>query len=145
LAAYRAVNVEGTLTLARQAAIAGVKRFVLMSSMKVNGEVTNHGQPFTDAHIPEPEDAYGVSKYESEIELRQISADSGMEVVIIRAPLVYGPEVKSNFLTIMRAVQSGWPLPLGAVHIQRSFAAVENLVDLIVICVSHSRAANQTF
>jgi nucleoside-diphosphate-sugar epimerase len=145
LTAFRAVNVEGTLNLARQAAAAGVKRFVFISSVKVNGESTQPGRAFTEADAPNPEDAYGQSKHEAEQGLRQLSADTGMEVVIIRPPLLYGPGVKANFAALMRAVQRGWPLPLGAVHNQRSLLALDNLVDFIVTCVAHPQAANQTF
>jgi len=145
LAAFRVVNVESTLNLARQAAAAGVKRFVFTSSVKVNGEATPPGRAFTESHAPNPQDAYGLSKHEAEQGLRQLSADTGMEVVIIRPPLVYGPGVKANFAALMRAVQRGWPLPLGAVHNQRSLVALDNLVDLIVTCITHPQAANQTF
>lgn len=145
LAAFRAVNVDGTLNLARQAAAAGVKRFVFISSVKVNGEGTLPGHQFTETDNPNPQDPYGQSKHEAEQGLRQISADTGMEVVIIRPPLVYGPGVKANFAALMRAVQKGWPLPLGAVHNQRSFVALDNLVDFIITCTTHPQAANQTF
>ena len=145
LAAFREVNVDGTMNLARQAATAGVKRFIFISSVKVNGEATQPGCPFTEADTPNPQDAYGQSKHEAEQGLRQISADTGMEVVIIRPPLVYGPGVKANFASLMRAVKRGWPLPLGAVHNQRSFVAIDNLVDFIVTCISHPLVANQTF
>lgn len=145
LAAFRAVNVEGTLNLARHAAAAGVKRFVFVSSAKVNGESTLPGRAFTEADTPNPKDAYGQSKYEAEQGLRQLSVGTGMEVVIIRPPLVYGPGVKANFLALMLAVQRGWPLPLGAVHNQRSLVALSNLVDFIVTCITHPQAANQTF
>jgi nucleoside-diphosphate-sugar epimerase len=145
LAAFRAVNVQGTLNLARQAAAAAVKRFVFISSVKVNGEITEPDRAFTDTDVSNPQDAYGQSKHEAEHGLRQISADTGMEVVIIRPPLVYGPGVKANFAALMRAVQRGWPLPLGAVHNQRSLIALDNLVDFIVTCIHHPQAANQTF
>ena len=145
LTAFRAVNVDGTLNLARQAAAAGVKRFVFVSSVKVNGESTQLGREFTESDAPNPQDAYGQSKHEAEQGLRQLSADTGMEVVIIRPPLVYGPGVKANFAALMRAVQRGWPLPLGAVHNQRSLVALDNLVDFIVTCITHPQAANQTF
>ena len=111
LTAFRTVNVEGTLKLARQAADAGVKRFVFISSVKVNGESTQLGRAFTEADAPNPQDVYGQSKHEAEQGLRQLSANTGMEVVIIRPPLVYGPGVKANFADLMRAVQRGWPLP----------------------------------
>jgi nucleoside-diphosphate-sugar epimerase len=145
LTAFRAVNVDSTLNLARQAATAGVKRFVFISSVKVNGESTQPGRAFTDADAPNPQDAYGQSKHEAEQGLRQFSADTDMEVVIIRPPLVYGPGVKANFAALMRAVQRGWPLPLGMVHNQRSLVALDNLVDFIVTCITHPKAANQTF
>ena len=145
LASFRFANVESTLNLARQAAAAGVKRFVFTSSVKVNGEATLPGRAFTERHAPNPQDAYGLSKHEAEQGLRQLSADSGMEVVIIRPPLVYGPGVKANFAALMRAVQRSLPLPLGAVHNQRSLVALDNLVDLIVTCITHPQAANQTF
>ena len=142
---FRRVNVEGTLHLARQAAAAGVRRFVFISSIKVSGESTLPGQPFTADDKPAPLDDYGVSKMEAEQGLREIAAQTGMELVIIRPPLVYGPGVKINFATLMRAVQRGWPLPLGAVHNQRSLVALDNLVDFIVTCITHPQAANQTF
>lgn len=145
LAAFRAVNVEGTMNLARQSAAAGVKRFVFISSVKVNGESTEPGAAFTEIDHPNPHDAYGQSKHEAEQGLREIAIDTGMEVVIIRPPLVYGPGVKANFAALMRVVQRGWPLPLGAVRNQRSLVALDNLVDFIVTCLRHPLAANQTF
>ncbi len=145
LTAFRAVNVEGTLNLARQAASAMVKRFVFVSSVKVNGASTLPGRPFTVDDMPAPQDPYGVSKMEAEQGLCQIAAETNMEVVIIRPPLVYGPGVKANFAALMRAVQRGWTLPLGAMHNQRSLVALDNLVDFILTCVAHPRAANQTF
>jgi nucleoside-diphosphate-sugar epimerase len=145
LTAFRAVNVEGTLNLAREAAAAGVKRFVFVSSVKVNGESTLPGQSFTVDDAPAPLDAYGVSKMEAEQGLREIALQTGMEVVIIRPPLVYGPGVKANFAAMMRWLRRGVPLPLGAIHNQRSLVALDNLVDLIVTCLTHSAAANQTF
>jgi nucleoside-diphosphate-sugar epimerase len=145
LSVFRSVNVAGTLNLARQSAAAGVKRFVFISSVKVNGESTPPGQAFIEFDTPNPHDAYGQSKHEAELGLRQISSETGMEVVIIRPPLVYGPGVKANFAALMRAVQKGWPLPLGAVHNQRSLIALDNLVDFIITCINHPNAANQTF
>jgi nucleoside-diphosphate-sugar epimerase len=142
---FRRVNVQGTLDLARQAAAAGARRFVFVSSVKVNGESTLLGQAFTEGDVAAPQDPYGQSKHEAEIGLRQLAAETGLEVVIIRPPLVYGPGVKANFASLMRAVLRGWPLPLGAVHNQRSLVALDNLVDLIVTCLSHPAAANQTF
>ena len=145
LAEFRRVNVQASLRLAREAAAVGVRRFVFISSVKVNGEATWAGQPFTEEDAVAPRDGYGISKMEAEQGLRRLSADTGMEVVIIRPPLVYGPGVKANFASLMRAVQRGWPLPLGAVHNQRSLVALDNLVDFIITCISHPRAANQTF
>ena len=145
LTAFRAVNVEGTLNLASQAAVAAVKRFVFISSVKVNGESTQPGQAFTEADAPDPQDAYGQSKHEAEQGLRHLATVTGMEVVVIRPPLVYGPGVKANFAALMRAVQRSWPLPLGTVHNLRSLVALDNLVDLVVTCISHAQAANQTF
>ncbi|WP_434526252.1 UDP-glucose 4-epimerase family protein [Photorhabdus asymbiotica] len=145
LAAFREVNVEGTLNLARQAIVAGVKRFIFISSIKVNGEETNPSTPFRYNDIPAPSDAYGQSKAEAEEELKKLAHLTGMELVIIRPPLVYGPGVKANFKSLMAVVNKGLPLPLGAIHNQRSLVALDNLVDLIVTCVDHPQAANQTF
>lgn len=145
LTEFRSVNVQSTLNLARHAAAAGVRRFVFISSIKVNGEATQPGRSFTADDSPAPLDAYGVSKMEAEQDLRELSAQTGMEVVIIRPPLVYGPGVKANFAAMMRWLQRGIPLPLGAIHNQRSLVALDNLVDLIVTCIAHPAAANQTF
>ncbi len=145
LDAYRLVNVEGTLNLARQAAIAGVRRFVFVSSIKVNGEVTPPGRPFTADDEPAPMDPYGVSKLEAEQGLRELEAKVGMEVVIVRPPLVYGPGVKANFASMMRWLMWGVPLPFGAIHNARSLVALDNLVDLLVTCLKHPSAAGQTF
>ncbi len=145
LAEFRKVNVQGTLNLARQAAAAGVRRFVFISSIKVNGESTSPGNPFTADDVAAPLDAYGVSKMEAEQGLRELAAQTGMEVVIIRPPLVYGPGVKANFAAMMRWLQRGVPLPLGAIYNQRSLVAIDNLVDLIVLCLTHPAAANQIF
>lgn len=145
LAEFRRVNVVGTLNLARQAAAADVKRFIYLSSIKVNGEFTQPGRAFTADDPPAPIDPYGVSKQEAEDGLRQIAQSTGMEVVIIRPPLVYGPGVKANFLSMMRWLYKGIPLPLGAINNRRSLVALDNLVDLIVTCIDHPAAANQTF
>ena len=145
LQAYREVNVQGTLTLAGQAAAAGVRRFVFISSIKVNGESTQPGKSFFADDIAAPLDPYGVSKMEAEKGLREIASQTGMEVVIIRPPLVYGPGVKANFLAMMRWLSRGIPLPLGAIDNRRSLVALDNLVDLIVTCIDHPAAANQTF
>ncbi len=146
LAEYRRVNVEGTLNLASQAAAAGVRRFVFISSIKVNGEATVLGRPFTADDAPAPEDAYGLSKLEAEAQLKQVAQEMGMELTIIRPPLIYGPGVKGNFASLVRWVQRGLPLPLGGVtHNRRSLVGLDNLVDLILVCAEHHRAANQTF
>lgn len=145
LAAFREVNVDGTLNLARQAAAAGVKRFAFLSSIKVNGEQTPIGHPFTPNDAPNPSDPYGISKCETEDGLRRIADQTGMEVVIIRPVLVYGPGAKGNFLSMMRWLDRGIPLPLGAIHNARSLVALDNLVDLIVTCLDHPAAANQIF
>lgn len=145
LSEFRKVNVEGTLNLARQAAAANVKRFIFISSIKVNGESTISGEPFTADDQSDPIDPYGISKWETEAGLQQLAKDTGMEVVIIRPPLVYGPGVKANFRSMMRWVNLGVPLPLGAINNQRSLVALDNLVDLIVTCIEHPAAANQTF
>jgi nucleoside-diphosphate-sugar epimerase len=145
ITAFRSVNVDGTLNLARQSIAAGVKLFVFISSAKVNGDSTVLGRPFTEDDTPNPQDAYGKSKFEAELSLRQISTDTGMKVIIIRPPLVYGPGVKANFAALMRSVQRGLPLPLAGLHNQRSFVALDNLVDFILTCIIHPKAANQTF
>lgn len=144
LAAFRAVNVDASLNLARQAISAGVKRFVFVSSVKVNGEKTTE-HPFTAFDIPAPEDPYGQSKWEAEIELKRLAQASGLELVIVRPPLVYGPGVRANFLRLMQLVKMGLPLPLGAINNRRSMVAVDNLCDLLVLCARHPAAAGQTF
>ena len=145
LSAYREVNVDGTLNLARQAAQAGVRRFVFVSSIKVNGESTLPGRAFSADQEPAPLDAYGLSKLEAERGLWKIAAPTGMEVVIVRPPLVYGPGVKANFASMMRWVSRGVPLPLGRINNARSMVALSNLVDLLVTCLKHPAATGQTF
>ena len=143
---FREVNTEGTLGLARLAAQAGVKRFVFVSSIKVNGEHTEPGLAFHHDDAPAPLDPYGISKAEAEDGLRQIASETGMEVVIIRPPLVYGPGVRANFRTMMRWLHRGIPLPLACVtDNRRSLVALDNLVDLLITCLDHPAAANQTF
>lgn len=145
LVAYQAVNLHGTVNLARQAAAAGVRRFVYMSSIKVNGERTS-GKPFTEADVPTPQDHYGMSKWQAEQSLLALARETSMDVVIIRPPLVYGPGVKGNFAAMMRWVAKGIPMPLGAVRDnRRSLVGVDNLVDLIMTCLDHPAAANQVF
>lgn len=145
LAAFRATNVEGTLKLAQQAAMAGVRRFVFLSSIKVNGEATSPGHPFTEQDGPAPQDPYGRSKLEAEQALMALAESSAMEVVIIRPPLVYGPGVKANFRTMMRWLAKGIPLPLASVDNRRSLVGIDNLVDLISTCLVHPKAGNQVF
>jgi len=142
---FRQVNVAGTLNLARQAADAGVKRFVFISSIKVNGEDTNSGTKFSPDDDFIPTDPYGLSKYEAEQGLLDLAKITGMEVVIIRPPLVYGPDVQANFLSMIKWINKGVPLPLGAVHNQRSLVALDNLVSFIIHCVKHPKAANEVF
>ncbi len=145
LTEFRRVNVLGTLNLARQAVDAGVRRFVFISSIKVNGEATELGSAFSAGDMPAPLDPYGVSKMEAEQGLREIGVQTGLEIVIIRPPLVYGFGVKANFSALMRAVQRRWVLPLGAVHNKRSLVALDNLVDFIVTCITHPKAAQHIF
>ena len=145
-AEYRRVNVEGTLNLALQAAAAGVRRFVFISSIKVNGEVTAPGHTFTSDDIPLPKDAYGQSKAEAEAQLRKVSQQTQMEFTIIRPPLIYGPGVKGNLATLISCVRLGLPLPLRGVNQnRRSLVGLDNLVDLILLCADHPKAVNQTF
>ena len=143
LALYRATNTDATLNLARQAADAGVKRFVFISTIKVNGEGRDAAYRETDAAAPG--DAYAMCKWEAEQGLQRIAAETGLEVVILRPPLVYGPGVKANFLRLMQMVQRGWPLPLGAIRNRRSLLYLGNFVDAIRLCVEHPDAAGQTF
>lgn len=142
---YRKVNVEGTLNLARQSVESGVKRFVYISSIKVNGEQTAPGRPFTERDALAPSDPYGVSKMEAEEGLMELARNTELEVVIVRPPLVYGPGVKGNFASMLNLVKRQLPLPLGSVNNKRSLVALDNLVDLIITCVEHPAAANQVF
>ena len=143
---FRQINVRGTINLATQAARAGVKRFIYLSSVKVNGESTILGKPFTSDDIPNPSDAYGISKFEAESALRDLALKTGMELVIIRPPLVYGHGVKANFAALIRLVKIGIPLPFGlANQNRRSFVALDNLLSFIKECISNPKAANQIF
>lgn len=144
LAAFRKANVEGTLALARQAASCGVKRFVFVSSIKVNGEGTRRGRPYRADDVPAPGDPYGVSKHEAEVQLRELARLTGLEVTIVRPVLVYGPGVKGNFHTMVQWIRRGVPLPLGLLDNRRSLVALDNLIDLLVVCVRHPAAVNQT-
>lgn len=143
LSLYRTTNTAGTLGIARQAAQAGVKRFVFISTIKVNGE--GHDTPYRETDMAAPEDAYAISKWEAEQGLRQIAADTGLEVVILRPPLVYGPGVKANFMRLIQIIKRGCPLPLGAIRNQRSLLYLGNFVDAIRLCVEHPAAVGQTF
>jgi nucleoside-diphosphate-sugar epimerase len=145
LAEFRRVNVEGSLALARQAAASGVRRFVFLSSVKVHGESTHRGRPFFAIDALAPEDPYSVSKAEAETGLTGIARETGMELIIVRPPLVYGPGVGGNFLSMMRWLQRGLPLPLGAIDNRRSLVALGNLVDLLVTCLHHPAAAGRSF
>ena len=145
LGEYRKVNVIGTLNLAQQAANRGMKRFIFLSSIKVNGEQTYLGKPFKEDDTPNPQDNYSLSKYEAEKGLFLIAQKTGMEIVVIRSPLVYGSGVKANFASMMKMVQRGVPLPLGAIYNKRSFVYIGNLVTLILRCIDHPAAANQIF
>jgi len=140
-AAFHEINVEGTLALARQAAQSGVRRFVFLSSIKVNGEAGD----FTEQDTPQPTDAYGRSKHAAEVALRALAEQTGLQVVIVRPPLVYGPGVKANFRMLLDLVSRGMPLPLGGVQNKRSFVAVQNLADFILHCAQHQKAAGETF
>ena len=142
---YRNANTLATIHLAGEAAKAGVKRFIYLSSIKVNGEETAPGQSYSEESTPAPIDPYGVSKWEAELGLEKICAQTGMEFVIIRPPLVYGPGVKANFQRLMGVVAKGMPLPLGAVDNQRSMLALDNLVSFISEAISNPLAANQRF
>ena len=148
LADFRKVNTDGTLNLARQAAETGVRRFIFLSSIKVNGEETSLGEAFTEADENIPDDHYALSKLEAEQGLLVLAKDTPMEVVIIRPPLVYGPGVKGNFATMVNLIRKELPLPFGAVNNMRSLLALDNLVDFIALCVDldkTSEAANQVF
>lgn len=143
--AYIAANTTATLNLARAAVACGVKRFIFLSSVKVNGESTEINKPFTTESIPRPTDGYGRSKLDAELGLLHIAKSSALEVVIIRPPLVYGPGVKANFLELMKLVHKQVPLPLGSVNNKRSLVGIDNLVNLIVTCLDHPAALNQVF
>ncbi len=144
LTEYRRVNVQGALKLACQAARVGVKRFVFLSSVKVNGESTGESHLFTPDDKVSPHDAYGLSKWEAEQGLWEIASQTAMEVVVVRPPLVYGPGVKGNLAGLLDLVRSGVPLPLAAVNNRRSFIGLDNLVDLLIRCVDHPNAAGKT-
>ena len=141
----QATNVHGVLNLARQAQAAGVRRLVFLSSIKAWGETTLPGEAARESDACHPQDAYGRSKCSAEQGLRALPQDGGMDIVIVRPPLVYGPGARANFAALQRAVQRGWPLPLGAVRNARSFIALDNLVDFLILCARHPAAAQHTF
>ncbi|GAA4364734.1 NAD-dependent epimerase/dehydratase family protein [Kangiella marina] len=140
---YRQINTEATLAIAKSAAKQGVKRFVFLSSIGVNGLGNN--KPFTVSDTPCPVEAYAISKFEAENELKRVASETGMEVVIIRPPLVYGAKAPGNFCKLRELTNKNLPLPLGAIYNKRSLVALDNLIDLIITCIDHSKAANQTF
>jgi len=146
LAEYRKINTVGTLSLAKQAANAGVKRFIFISTIKVNGEQTNSGIPFRSSDNHSPQDPYAVSKSEAELGLLEIAGQSSMDVVIIRPPLIYGPGVKANFQSLMAITKKFIPLPFGAItRNKRSMVSIYNIIDLIHHCIDHPSAANKVF
>ena len=142
---FRRVNTDGTLNLARQAAAAGVKRFIFLSTIGVNGNSTSHGKIFTENSASLPHDLYSVSKHEAEVGLRAISKSTGMEIVIIRPTLVHGSKAPGNFGKLTRLVSKGLPLPLASIDNRRSLVGIDNLVDFIVTCLEHPAAVNETF
>lgn len=142
---FRKVNVAGTSRLARSAAASGVKRLVYVSSIKVNGEATCGEKKFTESDVASPQDPYGISKYEAEQVLHRISQETGLDVVIVRPPLVYGARVKGNFVQMLSVLAKGVPLPLASVNNRRSLIYVENLVDALIVCATHPAAAGKTY
>lgn len=145
LSEFYRTNAEGTENLARQAAHAGVKRFVYVSSIKVNGEETNNNRPYTEADVPAPQDPYGVSKWAAEQVLRRIAQETGLKTVVLRPPLIYGPGVKGNFLSMLHALKRRLPLPLGAIQNQRDLLYIGNLTDALLLCATHPAAVGQTY
>ncbi|MEW6267176.1 MAG: SDR family oxidoreductase [Thermodesulfobacteriota bacterium] len=143
LAAHRAVNLDGTIRLAQAAAAQGLKRLVFLSSVKVNGE--GRDRPYTEADRPAPADPYGLSKWEAEQALSRLASENGLEVAILRPPLVYGPGVKANFLRLLEMVKSGLPLPLASVNNRRGLLFLGNLVSAILACLNHPEAAGRTY
>lgn len=146
LAAFRSVNVMETLLFAREAALAGVKRFVFVSSIKVNGEQTSPFSSFSELDEANPTDPYSISKYEAELALKELSDQTGMDLVIVRPPLIYGVGVKGNFRTLLNLVRRGYPLPFGQINNnRRSLLGIANLIDFLCLCCSHPRASGRTF
>lgn len=144
-AEFQRINTQATLDLAGRAAKAGVKRFVFLSTVMVHGTATALGRPFTAEDWPQPQTPYAQSKWDAEIGLREIAAHQGLEIVVIRPPMVYGPNAKGNFLALAKVIQKGLPLPFGAVQNQRSLVGIDNLVSMIALAATHPSAANQTF
>lgn len=145
LESFRKVNIEGTINLARQSVSMGVKRFIFLSSIKVNGEMTFNNSSFKYYDIPNPSDAYSDSKWIAEQELSKISSNSNLELIIIRSPLVYGPGVKGNFMRLINLIKTNMPLPLAMIRNQRSMIGIDNLIDLLSICITHQDAVGKTF
>ncbi len=145
LAEFLQVNLHGTSNLARQAASSGVKRLVYVSSIKVNGEQTNTTQPFTELDEPSPQDFYSISKWQAEQALWRIAQETGLEIVVVRPPLVYGPGVKGNFAQMLAVIAKRFPLPLASIYNRRSLIYVENLADALIACATHPVAAGQTY
>lgn len=146
LSKFRAINTDATLNLARQASQAGVKRFIFVSTIKVNGESTTGALPFKSTDLYKPKEPYAISKAEAEYHLLELGNETGMEIVIIRPPLIYGEGVKGNFASLMKYVDKGFPLPFRIIkNNKRSLVSVYNLVDLIKVCIKHPKAANQIF
>jgi nucleoside-diphosphate-sugar epimerase len=145
LTSFRNTNTKETLNFAQQAALAGTKRFIFISSIGVNGCYTDSNSAFSEYTQPKPHNAYAISKWEAEQGLMNIAAETGLEVVIIRPPLVYGHKAPGNFGTLVKAIKRGIPLPLKNINNQRSFVALDNLIDFIITCTTHPNAANQTF
>ena len=145
LAIYRKINFDGTINLAEQASVHGVRRLIFISSVKVNGECTVGLSKFKYNDIPKPDNPYSISKWEAEQGLWDVSRRTGLEIVIIRAPLVYGPRVKGNFLRLLDLVYKQIPLPFAKINNLRSFIALDNLIDLIICCINHPKAKGKTF
>lgn len=145
LAEFRKLNVAGTEHLARSAVVAGVKRFVYISSIKVNGEETCNDQAYTEQSKPAPQDPYGISKWEAEQALHRVAKETGLEVVIVRPPLIYGADVKGNFAQMISVVRRGVPLPFASVNNKRSLIYVKNLVDALILCATHPAASGNTY
>ncbi|HMK14608.1 MAG TPA: SDR family oxidoreductase [Burkholderiales bacterium] len=141
---FRQVNTHATERLARMAVQTGVRRLVFLSTIKVNGENTGN-RAFTEEDMPNPQDDYALSKWEAEQALKRVASDTGLDVVILRAPMVYGPGVKGNFLRLLQAVQRGMPLPLASIHNRRSIIFLDNLVEAIIICMTHPQAKSKTY